>query len=414
MYPSGPPFGGPASEPSPRPRDAPSWRRFRRRDTVGIVATPHTPRIGRIPIRGIAPRQPEDRWPAKSFVGEVVPFEATIFREGHGELFAEVLLTDPDGRRDAAPDAAGRLRAPTAGSPRCRSPAPACGRSASARPPTTGRRGCTPPTSRSRRARMSSSSSRWAPQLCCEGSASAIFAQARTALAGSQAHPRGTHEGRARRAPGIRHRRRAADLARDLERVLAAARRARARRRRRLVRVLPALGGRQEGAATAPGSPARSAPPRSACPASPRWASTSSTCRRSTRSGTSSARGRTTRPTAGPADPGSPWAIGSADGGHDAIHPDLGTERRLRVLRAGGRGGRARGRARPRPAVRARPPVGDRASRVVHAAARRLDRLRREPAEEVPGHLPAQLRPRSRGHPRRGAAHRRATGSRAA
>jgi starch synthase (maltosyl-transferring) len=28
---------------------------------------------------------------------------------------------------------------------------------------------------------------------------------------------------------------------------------------------------------------------------------------------------------AGPGDPGSPWAIGSADGGHDSIHPDLGT-----------------------------------------------------------------------------------------
>ncbi|WP_460795671.1 alpha-1,4-glucan--maltose-1-phosphate maltosyltransferase [Microbacterium sp. GXF0217] len=28
---------------------------------------------------------------------------------------------------------------------------------------------------------------------------------------------------------------------------------------------------------------------------------------------------------AGPNDPGSPWAIGSADGGHDAVHPDLGT-----------------------------------------------------------------------------------------
>jgi starch synthase (maltosyl-transferring) len=28
---------------------------------------------------------------------------------------------------------------------------------------------------------------------------------------------------------------------------------------------------------------------------------------------------------AGPYDPGSPWAIGSEDGGHDAIHPDLGT-----------------------------------------------------------------------------------------
>ncbi len=29
--------------------------------------------------------------------------------------------------------------------------------------------------------------------------------------------------------------------------------------------------------------------------------------------------------TPGPTDPGSPWAIGSKDGGHDAIHPDLGT-----------------------------------------------------------------------------------------
>ena len=28
---------------------------------------------------------------------------------------------------------------------------------------------------------------------------------------------------------------------------------------------------------------------------------------------------------AGPLDPGSPWAIGGADGGHDAVHPDLGT-----------------------------------------------------------------------------------------
>ena len=29
--------------------------------------------------------------------------------------------------------------------------------------------------------------------------------------------------------------------------------------------------------------------------------------------------------TAGPGDPGSPWAIGAATGGHDAVHPDLGT-----------------------------------------------------------------------------------------
>ena len=31
--------------------------------------------------------------------------------------------------------------------------------------------------------------------------------------------------------------------------------------------------------------------------------------------------------TPGPNDPGSPWAIGSSAGGHDAIHPDLGTEK---------------------------------------------------------------------------------------
>jgi len=30
-------------------------------------------------------------------------------------------------------------------------------------------------------------------------------------------------------------------------------------------------------------------------------------------------------PTAGPDDPGSPWAIGAGDGGHTSVHPDLGT-----------------------------------------------------------------------------------------
>jgi starch synthase (maltosyl-transferring) len=36
-------------------------------------------------------------------------------------------------------------------------------------------------------------------------------------------------------------------------------------------------------------------------------------------------KGRNNTLTPGPQDPGSPWAIGSAEGGHDAIHPDLGT-----------------------------------------------------------------------------------------
>jgi starch synthase (maltosyl-transferring) len=37
-------------------------------------------------------------------------------------------------------------------------------------------------------------------------------------------------------------------------------------------------------------------------------------------------KGRNNSLDAGPDDPGSPWGIGSSDGGHDAIHPDLGTE----------------------------------------------------------------------------------------
>ncbi|PWB97034.1 alpha-1,4-glucan--maltose-1-phosphate maltosyltransferase [Homoserinimonas hongtaonis] len=57
----------------------------------------YTPRIGRIAITQLAPRQPENIWPAKAFVGEVVPFSATIFMEGHEVLGAELLLTDPAG-----------------------------------------------------------------------------------------------------------------------------------------------------------------------------------------------------------------------------------------------------------------------------------------------------------------------------
>jgi starch synthase (maltosyl-transferring) len=41
--------------------------------------------------------------------------------------------------------------------------------------------------------------------------------------------------------------------------------------------------------------------------------------------GTAYRKGPNNTPTAGPFDVGSPWAIGSAEGGHDAIHPDLGT-----------------------------------------------------------------------------------------
>ena len=70
-------------------------------------STPFTPRIGRIPIRHLSPVQPEDRWPSKAFLGEVVPFGATVFREGHDLLGADLLLRAPDGTQSAHPLAMG-------------------------------------------------------------------------------------------------------------------------------------------------------------------------------------------------------------------------------------------------------------------------------------------------------------------
>jgi starch synthase (maltosyl-transferring) len=43
-------------------------------------------------------------------------------------------------------------------------------------------------------------------------------------------------------------------------------------------------------------------------------------------------KGRNNTPTAAPDDPGSPWAIGAAEGGHKAIHPQLGTLQDFRRL----------------------------------------------------------------------------------
>ena len=165
----------------------------------------------------------------------------------------------------------------------------------------------------------------------------------------------------------------------------------------RVVRVLPAVGGRvvrREDAARWSAAP--SGPPPSGSTPSPRWGSTWSTCPPIHPIGEVNRKGPNNTLDPGPDDPGSPWAIGSKDGGHDAIHPDLGTLDDFDAFVAQRPRARARGGPRPGPAVRARPPVGDQPPRVVHHPGRRHDRLRREPAEEVPGHLPPELRQRPR------------------
>ncbi|WP_297603927.1 alpha-1,4-glucan--maltose-1-phosphate maltosyltransferase [Microcella sp.] len=48
-------------------------------------------------MRHLSPQQPENRWPSTAFVGEVVPFAATVFREGHDVIGADLALVAPDG-----------------------------------------------------------------------------------------------------------------------------------------------------------------------------------------------------------------------------------------------------------------------------------------------------------------------------
>ena len=43
--------------------------------------------------------------------------------------------------------------------------------------------------------------------------------------------------------------------------------------------------------------------------------------------GTTNRKGDDGAPTAGPGEPGSPWAIGAADGGHTSVHPPAGVDR---------------------------------------------------------------------------------------
>jgi starch synthase (maltosyl-transferring) len=55
--------------------------------------------VGRIPIMEVTPVVEGGRYPAKATVGETFTVSALVFREGHDALNADVALTGPDGRR---------------------------------------------------------------------------------------------------------------------------------------------------------------------------------------------------------------------------------------------------------------------------------------------------------------------------
>ncbi|WP_159056309.1 maltotransferase domain-containing protein, partial [Streptomyces sp. DSM 15324] len=58
-----------------------------------------TPVIGRIPVRDVRPAVEGGRRPAKAVPGESFQVTATVFREGHDAVAANVVLRGPKGRR---------------------------------------------------------------------------------------------------------------------------------------------------------------------------------------------------------------------------------------------------------------------------------------------------------------------------
>ncbi|MGM0385060.1 MAG: alpha-1,4-glucan--maltose-1-phosphate maltosyltransferase [Actinomycetota bacterium] len=66
--------------------------------TSAASATPRITRlIGRIPVTEVFPVIEDGDWPAKGTVGEPFPVRATVFREGHDAVAATAVLVAPDG-----------------------------------------------------------------------------------------------------------------------------------------------------------------------------------------------------------------------------------------------------------------------------------------------------------------------------
>jgi starch synthase (maltosyl-transferring) len=83
------------------------WRRYGQ-DVISPDALPH-----RIPVIQLSPAAPDPRWRPKAYVSEVVPFRATVFREGHDVVGAMLSLVSPSGAMQRH-----RMRALSAGTDR--------------------------------------------------------------------------------------------------------------------------------------------------------------------------------------------------------------------------------------------------------------------------------------------------------
>ncbi|MEU1185318.1 maltotransferase domain-containing protein, partial [Streptomyces sp. NPDC005820] len=77
----------------------PTPRTPRTEATHASEAAPPVPTaVGRIPVLDVRPLVQQGRRPAKAVTGETFEVSATVFREGHDAVAANVVLKDPDGR----------------------------------------------------------------------------------------------------------------------------------------------------------------------------------------------------------------------------------------------------------------------------------------------------------------------------
>ncbi|MEU9735589.1 maltotransferase domain-containing protein, partial [Streptomyces sp. NPDC048002] len=88
---SAPPTRKPEAPPVPPPAAAGP-------PAAGPPPAPGAPVVGRIPVLDVRPVVQGGRRPAKAVTGETFQISATVFREGHDAVAANVVLRGPDGR----------------------------------------------------------------------------------------------------------------------------------------------------------------------------------------------------------------------------------------------------------------------------------------------------------------------------
>ncbi|MEU5463635.1 maltotransferase domain-containing protein, partial [Streptomyces althioticus] len=88
---SGRPGAAPARGRPPRTDPAPAVTRTTASPAAGTS-------VGRIPVLDVRPLVRQGRRPAKAVPGEAFEVTATVFREGHDAVAANVVLRDPEGR----------------------------------------------------------------------------------------------------------------------------------------------------------------------------------------------------------------------------------------------------------------------------------------------------------------------------